>query len=68
MSDWDKHLRSLAAGYRGIKSTQDIAATLHDDDRGTAEVAARVTGGDVVRRVVRTWRSAWSPVTAGGAS
>jgi hypothetical protein len=55
---WDKHLRSLAAGYRGIKSTQDIAATL---DAAIAEIdqfrarVAELEAGEVTTEWAVLW-------------
>lgn len=39
-----------------------VEIEIHDDDRGTAEVAARATGGEVVRREVRTRYGPWTEV------
>ncbi len=48
-------------GVRWVGDDGADEVEVHDDDRGTAEVAARATAGEVVHREVRTSRGPWLP-------
>lgn len=48
---------------RGEIGHAEIAEVeIHDDDRRSAEIAARVNAGEFVQREVRTWRGPWIAV------